>query len=77
MRLGKIEATKNPLTINKRAKTQMMKKIINALLHLQYNFRYKNRTNFIINNKKDYFFFTKVYFFDYCQKYSKNIIFYI
>jgi len=46
--------------MNKRAKTQMMKKIINASLHLQYNFRYKNRTIFIISNKKNETIFKKI-----------------
>lgn len=49
--------------MNKRVKTQMMKKIINALLHLQYNSQCKNRTNFIINNKKALFFLKKIQFF--------------
>ncbi|GEM_PF-2297145 len=49
--------------MNKRAKTQMMKKIINALLHLQYNFQCKNRTNFIIDNKKALLFLKKIQFF--------------
>jgi hypothetical protein len=49
--------------MNKRAKTQMMKKIINASLHLQYNFRYKNRTIFTIFNEKRKLYFKKLIIF--------------